>query len=650
MTPQQALLPALARRLGAAALALALPLGALPALGDGPDGPPALPPGESEYPGDPSQEAAQARAEDLRIADVRSMVDSSRWAFAPGAPPLTLPTGGTSTVVLLAREEPYTLEELAEVVPEAVEREEDGDLLISSHLVIDRGATLRIRTEGEHAVHLESTPESFASLVSIGGTLDVAGAEGEPLRITGWDSSRDRADEETADGRAYLRALAGAVRARDVDLSDLGFWSGPTGGLALTGSDAPRIETAAGDVIADPGEESAVAPDPDSMVALPDPGQERAEDPTSATLERVSVRNGAMGLFAVNTAELDVHDAEFSDNLLDGVVLHRFVTGATLADVEAHRNGGDGVRAGRGTTDVSIERARTARNDRNGITLEGGSLADGPSATGVATGAFGGHTVTDSTVTRNGRYGIQVTGGTGMALHGNYVTGHRSGIVVDGPAEEVEVSDNRVHRSTQHGISLRDGITGAQLRGNRVVGADTAIYSRGSAGEISGNSVSRVTNHGITVIDQPGTTTLSRNTIAGRGPAAIDTSRSGTSVVSVANTSENWETTTPMPVILQRIFQPLTVLWLLIAAVLVVSARATVRGRPGIRPRSHPYADHTPLTELSAGLVLPGPHPGPGSARAASRSPQGRRRRTHAHPAVAPGAGRTTPVRGDLRP
>src|SRR5699024_7805711 len=99
MTPQQALLPALARRLGAAALALALPLGALPALGDGPDGPPALPPGESEYPGDPSQEAAQARAEDLRIADVRSMVDSSRWAFAPGAPPLTLPTGGTSTVV-----------------------------------------------------------------------------------------------------------------------------------------------------------------------------------------------------------------------------------------------------------------------------------------------------------------------------------------------------------------------------------------------------------------------------------------------------------------------------------------------------------------------------------------------------------------------
>src|SRR5699024_9094340 len=423
MTPQQALLPALARRLGAAALALALPLGALPALGDGPDGPPALPPGARGDPGDPAQEAAPARAEDLRIADVRSMVDSSRWAFAPGAPPLTLPTGGTSTVVLLAREEPYTLEELAEVVPEAVEREEDGDLLISSHLVIDRGATLRIRTEGEHAVHLESTPESFASLVSIGGTLDVAGAEGEPLRITGWDSSRDRADEETADGRAYLRALAGAVRARDVDLSDLGFWSGPTGGLALTGSDAPRIETAAGDVIADPGEESAVAPDPDSMVALPDPGQERAEDPTSATLERVSVRNGAMGLFAVNTAELDVHDAEFSDNLLDGVVLHRFVTGATLADVEAHRNGGDGVRAGRGTTDVSIERARTARNDRNGITLEGGSLADGPSATGVATGAFGGHTVTDSTVTRNGRYGIQVTGGTGMALHGNYVTG-----------------------------------------------------------------------------------------------------------------------------------------------------------------------------------------------------------------------------------
>src|SRR5699024_2791996 len=82
----------------------------------------------------------------------------------------------------------------------------------------------------------------------------------------------------------------------------------------------------------------------------------------------------------------------------------------------------------------------------------------------------------------------------------------------------MEVSGNRVRSSTEHGISLRDDITGAQIHGNTIGGADTAIYARGSAGEITGNTISRATNHGITVIDQPETTTVSRNSIAGSGP------------------------------------------------------------------------------------------------------------------------------------
>src|SRR5690625_7427347 len=75
------------------------------------------------------------------------MVDSTRWAFATGAAPLALPTGETSTIVLLAREEPYTLQELADLVPDAVQQESEGSYLISSHLVIDRGATLRIHDD-----------------------------------------------------------------------------------------------------------------------------------------------------------------------------------------------------------------------------------------------------------------------------------------------------------------------------------------------------------------------------------------------------------------------------------------------------------------------------------------------------------------------
>ncbi|MGP9539198.1 right-handed parallel beta-helix repeat-containing protein [Brachybacterium sp. AOP43-C2-M15] len=600
--------------------------GARPALAEGSDGPPVASGDGVEYPGDPARESAEARAEERRLTDVATMVDSTRWAFPTGAAPLTLPSGDSSTVVLLAREAPYTLEELADLVPEAVEREADGAYLISSHLVVDRGATLRIHDDSGLVVRLESTSESFASIVSLGGVLDIAGAEEEPVEISGWDSSRRTADDDTSDGRAYIRALAGSVDARDVDLRSLGFWSGPTGGLALTGSDSPRIETASGEVIADPEEASAVEPDPSSPVLLPDPDEEKEDRTVSASLERVSARGAAIGVFAANTAQLRISDSDFSHNLLDGVVLHRFVTAAQLTEVTAHSNGGDGIRAGRGTTDVSIDGAEVSGNRGNGITLDGAALADGPGATGIATGVFGGHAVTGSSVAGNGRYGIQVTGGAGMVLRDNSVSRHTSGIVVNGTASETEVSGNRVRFSTQHGISLRDDVTDALIRGNTVSGADTAIYTRGSSGEIAGNTISRTTNHGITVIDQSDTTTVSRNSIAGSGPAAIDSSRSGTSVVLIANSAAQWEVTKPLPVILQRIFQPLTVLWLTIAVLLAATAGATVRRGPGRGPRTHPYADHTPLLQLSAGVVpetysaaRPGPAPSPAA--------HGRRRR-----------------------
>src|SRR5699024_11208806 len=330
----------------------------------------------------------------------------------------------------------------------------------------------------------------------------------------------------------------------------LGFWSGPTGGLALTGSDAPALRTAAGEVINDPKEASAVAPDPNSPVLLPDPDEEQQDRTVSATLERVSVREDAIGLFAANTSELRIHDSDFSDNLLDGVVLHRFVTAARLTEVTAHSNGGDGIRAGRGTTEISIEGARTYRNRDNGITLNGSALAAGPGATGLPTGRFGGHAVTGSTVPANGHYGIQVNGGAGTTLHDNTASRHTSGIVVDGLAAGTEITGNRVSFSAQHGISLRDDVADALIRENSVSGADTAIYSRGASGEIAENTITRTTNHGITVIDQVDTTKVTRNSIAGSGPAAIDTSRSGTSAVLSANSAENWEVTKPLAVTL----------------------------------------------------------------------------------------------------
>ena len=68
--------------------AAALPLGAAPALAEGQGGRSHTAEVEPDYPGDPSRESAEARAEGRRLTDVAAMVDSTRWAFAEGAAPL----------------------------------------------------------------------------------------------------------------------------------------------------------------------------------------------------------------------------------------------------------------------------------------------------------------------------------------------------------------------------------------------------------------------------------------------------------------------------------------------------------------------------------------------------------------------------------
>lgn len=101
---------------------------------------------------------------------------------------------------------------------------------------------------------------------------------------------------------------------------------------------------------------------------------------------------------------------------------------------------------------------------------------------------------------------------------------------------------------------------------------------------------------------------------------------------------------------LQRIFQPLTVLWLTIALLLLVTAGATVRRGPGRGRRTHPYADRTPLMQLSAGVVPAPAQAAPVEAQQRGRAPspaaRGRRRRSLSVVGDGPG----TPGRPHDRP
>lgn len=588
----------------AALVASLLAVPAAPALAAPADDPDVVVAGDS-YPGDPETEARLVAAEERRILDIRStLADAVIDRTLPSAP-FRLRTTGIPTIVLVGRSSAYTIPELSRMAPRSVVAQDDGSYLLTEHLYVADGATLRIASSSHAVLRLAGGPDGFVTIVADEGTLEVSGVPGLPLEITSWDDAAQAPDLDTTDGRPYVRVYAGHAELVDVELAHLGFWSGVTGGFSLTGAVLPEGLEAT----ADPGTEATEELIPGAE-ALGEGEQtletlsleeDVADGYASALLQSVSVTGDAFGLFVTSSDRVEVRDSTFADNLVDGVVLHRDVTNSTVVGSTATGNAQDGFNLTRATSSVVLDGLVARDNGRNGITVEGRPLVDGPSATGIAVTSYGDNEVRNSTSSGNGRFGIEVVGGTGITVRGNDVSGNPTGIVVTGGATDVTVEGNTVEGSARQGIAIRDAGTDMRVVDNRVQGGDIGIFVRDAGGRFEANRISDVTNHGIALVGVTGGSVVVGNTITGAGPSAIDVHRTtGTAVR--ANDTAGWTSTKPLEVILGRVFQPLTVLWLAILLVLLVTLVAgRRRGAPVVG--LDPFADQRPLSAYTRGIV-----------------------------------------------
>ncbi|GEP49170.1 hypothetical protein MSA03_26780 [Microbacterium saccharophilum] len=564
------------------------------------------------YPGDPELEATLVANEERRLVEVRAIANAAGWTGASANRPFRLVTGNAYTLVLIEREAPYTISDLLELAPSTFVQQPDGSYLLSENIIVDQGATLSLTSRDALRLHLTSTPDLFVSIASLGGAIQISGTPEKRAEVVAWDSRTDQADTTTSDGRAYVRVSGGTARFANVDFHDLGFWSGRTGGVSLTGTsdgetvvgqtvrgDASTGTTVYGNEIFPTGSDAAVPLD-----ATPDLG---AYSFVSADIDSVTARDNAYGMFITSARGVDIRDSTFDNNLVDGLVLHREVEDAVIHNSSASNNAVDGITVARAATGVVLSRATVEANGRNGITLEGGALADGPNPVGASLGSFGGNEVSDSKIAGNGRYGIELLGGANLTVDGNAVSDQTMGIVVASGVSDVSITGNIVERSTAQAIALRDGVTGALVQANDISGGEVGIFLRDAAGRVDRNTIVDTTSHAITVISAAGDTDITRNSVAGRGASAIDTARAGdgVAITMTENDVDAWVSTKPLDVVLRSIFQPLTVMWLTLGLLVVITAVTGVRARrrdSGIR---NPYASHTPLSALTAGVVDP---------------------------------------------
>lgn len=556
------------------------------------------------YPGNPASEARLVEQEDERLVYVRTIASAARWRVEGLEGPYRIRTGSSYTLVLPARAEAYSAADLLAMAPGTFRLQDDGAYLLSENVAVMAGATLSLVSPDPAkalSLRLESGARSFVSVVALGGSLTLGGTEIAPVAITSWDSAKAGPDRNTVDGRAYMRVVGGHAAFTHADISELGFWSGNTGGLSLTGSD--EVGTFTGQQPTS-GEAEAAAGGarllPDSDLATLTKESARDYSVVTAGLDNVRLRNNAFGLFITNARDIAIRDTTITGSFVDGLVLHRSVSNATISHTTATGNGMDGFSIGKSTQGVTLAGIRAADNGRNGISLDGRPLADGPNAVGAAVNAYGNSSVTGGSFEKNARYGIEVIGGTGTTIHQNAISGNEVGIVAADGAKGVTITGNTFLDNTSQSIAVRGAEATAHVKGNSITGGDTGIYIRDAAAEVSANTLDRISNHGITLLGEVKETTVTGNTVSGNGSTAIWSEASTGSLLG-ENDLLGWVPAYTVERAVKSAFQPLTFIWFVLAALLLITAVA--RGRNAERVIRSPYADHVPLTSLGRGVV-----------------------------------------------
>lgn len=577
---------------------------------------------------DSENEAALVAAEDHRLDQVRAVVAVAALKGKRWTQPYRLDTGSGYTLVLTQRSTPYGVADLIRLAPQTFVRRHDGSYLLTENIYVDTGAKLDLSSPGGLHLLLASDNRGFVSIVSFGGRLTLRGTPQAPMRIGSFDTRTDKPDTDVRDGRAYVRAVGGQFTMTYARVDDLGFWSGRTGGVSLTGTDRPDTsniegpDPTAGKSHGTDGSSGAdgstddsgqlrnggVAAEPAGPLTTPD---SRFAVPTlsyvSAEITDSVISGNLYGLFVSGSTGVTISRTLVRDSLESGVVMHRGVVNAVIDRTVSQDNGGDGFVLSRATEEVRVTGSKALSNAGNGFTLSGRPLADGPSASGEPTSSYGSNSVSDGVAKGNGRYGVEIFGGSDVGVQNNEVDGGDMGIVARADATKVSITGNHLSGQKRQGISVRDGVSAATVTGNIVEGADTGVYVRDSQVEVRGNTVQDVTNHGISLVGDVAKSTVSYNVVAGVGPSAVDTGRAHGRLTVKKNQTFAWHDTSAFWVKFRHYATPMTLLWLFLLLLILISALLGARrsSRWGHRViGTHPYADKVPLPSAVTEVTL----------------------------------------------
>ena len=440
----------------------------------------------------PAQQQSQQALLDQDKLDTSSLNHALRGRTAPFiyAQPGTVPP----TLVLPASSTPYEISTLATTFSSAFDPAPGGGVILEIPLEVGPGATLNVTRSSTPALYLRSTPTGYVHVTVVEGALDLAGTAAAPLTIASIDPSTYVSDSDTADGRAYISTEGGTMNLHHVHVSDLGYLTGVSSGVAW----------------------------------IPYAGTSPTGGATSS-----SFTGNYFGAYASNTRSFVASDDVFSGNVLYGLDLHDRTNDARITTSKAEHNGSHGFSLNRGCvgdqfTDVTSSSNGGAGFPINSNHTQGGQVAIPSSETSL----------TGVTAVGNLGAGVLVHGGHGNSVTGSTFRRNQAGVLVVGAATDAIVEHDVVTNSKGPAIEVAAGSTNATIESNRIDGATTGISSNeATPTTIAHNEVTGIVGTGIKLVGTQGELHLNDNRISGTGAAPIFlnaeplTSFQGTTVV-----------------------------------------------------------------------------------------------------------------------
>jgi len=348
-----------------------------------------------------------------------------RWSLI--ARGLGIDTGSTDKViVLLASERVWTLADLVGLG--AVQQIDDTTYLMTKTVFVSRGSTLDLNAPGA-TLRLSSGPSGYTPIVVWGGAISFAGTDEAPLTVTSWDDTADAPDTDTTDGRAYVRVNEGTATTSHTDFNDLGFWSGRTGGFALTGS---------------------------SLLV------------SRGTIDSTTFSGLHIGVYLDSTDQVAITGSAVRDSLEEGIEVGGGVTGTTITDTSVVGSGTNGIDVRKGSDDLTITGATLSRNNGYGLRFDGAPRADAANSSGFSVENSWGLTVSDSTIGGNGSGAVSVIGTSQVELSENTVDQKTVGFLLRD--SQAEITGNTLAVTPGNGIVFDGAFTSARVADNTISG------------------------------------------------------------------------------------------------------------------------------------------------------------------------------------